>query len=84
MELLALEGALMKLKSQPAERQTLRPPEVEAVYGIGINHLQKLRMSGDGPAYCKPTHRMVLYRRSDIEAWLEQCRVTSTSVGGAA
>lgn len=79
MAFLALKGSYMRTELRNADRKMLRPPEVEAVYGIGINHLQKLRMSGDGPPYCKPTHRMILYRRSDVEAWLEKHRVNSTS-----
>jgi hypothetical protein len=32
--------------------------------------LAKLRLSGNGPVYCK-LGRRVLYRREDLEAWLE-------------
>ena len=60
-------------------RSTLRPEEVEAVYGISASQLQKHRMRRDGPAYSKPSHRMVLYRPIDIEAWLDSFRVRSTS-----
>jgi predicted DNA-binding transcriptional regulator AlpA len=62
-------------------RRTLRPEEVEDSYGISSSQLQKMRMRGDGPKYCKPSHRMVLYRPTDIDTWLEQFRVASTSEG---
>lgn len=60
-------------------REVMRPIEVEHVYGITTGQLQKLRMRGNGPPFIKPTHRMVLYRRADVEAWLELHRVSSTS-----
>jgi predicted DNA-binding transcriptional regulator AlpA len=67
--------------SQDPSRRTLRPEEVEASYGISSSQLQKLRMQGGGPMFLKPSHRIVLYRPSDIETWLEQFRVASTSEG---
>lgn len=63
-------------------RETLRPEEIEAAYGISIGHLQKLRVSGGGPPFYKPTHRLVLYRRIELEQWLNQSRRDSTSSSG--
>ena len=60
-------------------RELLRPFEVERLYGITTGQLQKLRMRAEGPPYMKPTHRMVFYRRIDIDAWLTLHRVNSTS-----
>jgi len=65
--------------NEQPHRSVLRPTEVECIYGISASHLQKLRMRGDGPSYIKPTHRMVLYRRADIEAWLDLHQINSTS-----
>lgn len=46
---------------------------------LSMNYLQKLRMSGKGPHYFKPSHRRVVYRLGDVDAWLETSRVSSTS-----
>lgn len=40
--------------------------------------LEKLRCSGGGPRFCK-RGRKILYRVSDIDAWLSETMVNSTS-----
>ena len=50
--------------------------------GITRNHLAQLRYTGGGPRFYKPTPRTVLYRKSDILAWLAASVRTST-VGDA-
>jgi hypothetical protein len=40
--------------------------------------LERLRCSGLGPRYIKTTHK-VLYRESDLDAWLTARSVRSTS-----
>ena len=40
--------------------------------------LEKLRCSGGGPRFCK-RGRKILYRLSDIDAWLSETMVNSTS-----
>jgi predicted DNA-binding transcriptional regulator AlpA len=40
--------------------------------------LERLRLSGDGPRYCK-LRKSVRYRQSDLEAWLSLRSVGSTS-----
>jgi hypothetical protein len=37
------------------------------------------RSRGGGPTYLKPTARRVLYKRSDVIAWLERRSFTSTA-----
>jgi hypothetical protein len=44
--------------------------------------LERLRCSGLGPRYIKTT-RKVLYRESDLDAWLTARSVCSTSEVGA-
>lgn len=46
--------------------------------GVGKSTLEKLRMTGGGPAYLKPT-RSVSYQVSDLDAWLDRSRRRSTS-----
>jgi excisionase family DNA binding protein len=40
--------------------------------------LERWRVTGDGPAYCKAGRR-VLYREADLEAWIASRVVHSTS-----
>lgn len=46
--------------------------------GLSRSTLEKLRVSGRGPAFVKLGHT-VRYRPADMEQWLLDCRVTSTS-----
>ncbi len=46
--------------------------------GIAPSTLGKMRRRGDGPAYIK-AGKTVLYRKADLDAWLEQHRRYSTS-----
>ena len=52
----------------------------EAAHCLGLSQstLAKLRLTGNGPAYCK-LGRRVVYRREDLEAWLAENRRRSTS-----
>jgi len=48
------------------------------VLGLAASTLAKLRLSGNGPVYCK-LGRRVVYRREDLEAWLESRVARDTS-----
>jgi predicted DNA-binding transcriptional regulator AlpA len=48
--------------------------EAARLVGLSASTLAKLRLNGNGPAYCK-LGRRVLYRPADLEAWL-QSRIT--------
>jgi hypothetical protein len=51
-----------------------------AFLGISPSKLNKLRVSGDGPSFFRPGGmRRVLYKRSDLIAWMEAGRRVSTS-----
>ena len=50
--------------------------------GLSTSTLAKLRLSGDGPAYCK-LGRRVVYRPEDLTEWLSTRRRRSTSDNGA-
>ena len=57
---------------------------VEATKGtVSIGSLAQRRYQGLPPAYLKPTPRTVLYRRSDVEAWLEDSLTTGTAKASA-
>jgi len=50
----------------------MREPEVEAMTGISAGTLRWWRARGDsGPRWAK-LGRRVVYRRSDVEAWINQ------------
>jgi predicted DNA-binding transcriptional regulator AlpA len=46
--------------------------------GLAASTLRKLRLTGEGPRFLK-LGRAVRYRESDLEDWLEQRAVQSTS-----
>lgn len=50
----------------------------ELVPGMTPGGLAQLRFHGIGPKFIKPSPRKVVYARSDIEAWLEDSKRTST------
>jgi excisionase family DNA binding protein len=50
--------------------------------GLSPRTLESWRLTGNGPAYIK-VGRRVRYRRSDLEAWLDARRRTSTSDPGS-
>lgn len=41
--------------------------------------LAQLRWNGNGPKFYKPTPRKVLYKRSEVIAWIEASAQTSTA-----
>ncbi|MEE8684884.1 MAG: hypothetical protein SOI64_07575 [Bifidobacterium mongoliense] len=41
--------------------------------------LAQLRFTGKGPKFLKPTPRTVLYRKGDIDAWLDGSVRTTTA-----
>lgn len=60
---------------------TLIPAEAASVVRSSVAQLAQMRHKGTGPRFIK-SGRKVLYRLSDLQAWLDQN--TRTSTGGAA
>lgn len=56
----------------------IQPPEVEEITGITVGALAQLRYHGTGPRFYKPTPRTVLYKRSEVLAWIESSAHTKT------
>lgn len=50
---------------------------------LGKPTLERFRISGDGPRYCK-LGGAVRYRKADLDAWLESRLTASTSDAGFA
>lgn len=58
----------------------LTPDQVcELVPGMTRSNLAQLRFTGRGPKFLKPSPRLVVYRESDVIAWLEASERTSTA-----
>jgi predicted DNA-binding transcriptional regulator AlpA len=57
---------------------TLTAGEAAKLVGLAPSTLAKLRLSGNGPLYCK-LGRRVVYRRADLEAWLQSRTARDTS-----
>jgi excisionase family DNA binding protein len=54
--------------------------DAAALLGVSASTLNKLRLSGKGPAYYKPEGlRRVLYKKDELIRWLEAGRRRSTS-----
>jgi predicted DNA-binding transcriptional regulator AlpA len=68
------------IPTQMSERQYLSRREVAEEYGFSKRFLEALASAGRGPAMIRATARKVLYRRIDVEAWLESLRVEPKSI----
>lgn len=51
--------------------------------GLTVDTLAQMATRGTGPKYSKPSKRIVRYRVSDLDAWLDAARRTSSHDGGA-
>jgi len=49
----------------------IQPVTVSEITGLTVAALAQLRYQGTGPRFYKPTPRTVLYRRSEVIAWVE-------------
>ena len=49
---------------------------------VSKNYLDKLRVSGNGPAFVRLGRRKVLYREFDLDKWVEERIYASTSQYG--
>lgn len=47
------------------------PKQAAAYLHVSIGHLANMRIKGVGAKYYKPSPRKVLYRKHDLDAWLE-------------
>lgn len=56
----------------------LRPGQAADYIGISQSTLAKMRVSGIGPVFSK-LGRTVIYRRSDLDAWVQENIRRSTS-----
>ena len=48
----------------------LTPAETAALLRVNTRRLERWRANGEGPSFVKMTAKAILYRRSDIEAFI--------------
>lgn len=60
------------------EEEFIQPAVVGEITGLSIPALAQLRYLGTGPQFYKPTPRTVLYKRSEVLAWVEASVQTRT------
>ena len=57
----------------------LNSAEAAEYVGLTNTNLRQLRFRGEGPDYYKPTERVVLYRKSDLDKWLESTKHSTSA-----
>jgi len=57
----------------------LRPPEAAARWNVSEAWLEKKRHKGGGPAFVKPSSRVVLYNTAEGDQWFAEHRRQNTS-----
>jgi predicted DNA-binding transcriptional regulator AlpA len=62
----------------PDNSTILRPPAAADYLTLSVQRLSRLRLEGGGPKFIK-AGRSVLYRRDDLDAWLQSHIRESTS-----
>jgi excisionase family DNA binding protein len=63
------------------QTQLLDQREAARLLNLSIRTMERMRLQGGGPLYVK-CGRSVRYRTSDIEAWIAERIVSSTSAMG--
>ncbi len=53
------------------DEEYIHAEEVKQITGLTVAALSQLRYRGIGPRFYKPTPRTVLYKRSEVIAWIE-------------
>lgn len=57
-----------------AHTKWLRTREAAKHLNISASTLEKMRMTGDGPAFCRAGRRLVVYDLAELDRWLEASR----------
>jgi predicted DNA-binding transcriptional regulator AlpA len=60
----------------------LHATDAAKVVGLSASTLAKLRLNGNGPAYCK-LGRRVVYRPDELDRWLQSRSTTDTTDANA-
>lgn len=74
------EKLMRKVTASPDPRQIhMSIEETSAYCNISKQALAQLRYTGKGPKFLKPTARTVLYRKGDVDDWMDANEQTSTA-----
>ena len=65
-------------------RRILRTPAAAEYVGLSASALEKMRLTGDGPAFLRLGGRAVGYDVHDLDRWLEDQRQLTESGDGTA
>jgi excisionase family DNA binding protein len=65
-------------KPVPAQESVMTTPEAAKYVRLGKQTLERFRLTGAGPNFCK-LGGAVRYRRDDLDAWLKARTIRSTS-----
>lgn len=65
--------------TEPLFARRLRTPAAAEYLGLAVSTLEKMRVAGNGPKFIKAGPRAVVYDSTDLDAWLDARRQTSTS-----
>jgi predicted DNA-binding transcriptional regulator AlpA len=57
----------------------LRRQDAAKYIGCSVSYLNKKAVTGDGPPMIRFSRKMIGYYKSDIDRWIEERRVSSTS-----
>jgi predicted DNA-binding transcriptional regulator AlpA len=69
----------MQQETSAREGRRLRQEAAAEYLGWSESTLEKKRLTGDGPPYIKLSTGRVVYDTRDLDQWLDERRVTSTS-----
>jgi predicted DNA-binding transcriptional regulator AlpA len=59
--------------------QLLDQHEAAKFLRLTVRTLERYRVDGTGPSFCRLGRRLVRYRQGDLDQWVERARRTSTS-----
>jgi predicted DNA-binding transcriptional regulator AlpA len=71
-------GNVIQFDHTPPSEGLLDTTRAAQLLGVSASFLNKKRVTGGGPKFCK-IGRRVLYRRHDLQTWVDAHRVGSTS-----
>lgn len=67
------------LSFEMADTVALQTKKAAIYIGMNRRYLEDKRIKGGGPKYVRVSARCVLYRKADLDAWLEERIYSSTS-----
>lgn len=72
---------MLRAVSNDAKPKWLNNKQAAYYLGFSTSYLDKMRSDKIGPAYYKPPRNgKILYRKVDLDAWMEACRVAPGGV----